>query len=336
MQTMMNPDRASVLDRLRRRWRPLLLAVVLLVATYFIEATHSWDALYRFTGLTGDTLPQPPQGSTAVLVLDVGQGDAVLLLQDGEACLIDTGTADSADILLADLDELGVESLRYLVLTHPHADHTGGARAVLDALPVETLLLPYWQPEEIPAAPDVYLPGWPRSILQAAEGQGTAVTTAVNEQSYPLGSGSLTVLHGGLLPDESAPELTANVNNASLCTMFAAGDFRFLDTGDAEKEVEQLLADTYGTALRADLFKAGHHGSATSNTLSFLQLVRPCAVAVSCGLDNDYGHPHREALQSFAAVGAEIWRTDVSGTLMFIYDNGNLDVATASSVQEAA
>ena len=136
MQTMKNPDRKSVFDRLRRRWRPLLLAAVLLVTTYFIEATHSWDALYRFTGLTGDTLPQPPQGSTAVLVLDVGQGDAVLLLQDGEACLIDTGTADSADILLADLDELGIESLRYLVLTHPHADHTGGARAVLDTLPV--------------------------------------------------------------------------------------------------------------------------------------------------------------------------------------------------------
>ena len=271
-----------------------------------------------------------------MLVLDVGQGDAVLLLQDGEACLIDTGTADSADILLADLDELGVESLRYLVLTHPHADHTGGARAVLDTLPVETLLLPYWQPEEIPAAPDVYLPGWPRSILQAAEGQGTAVATAVNEQSYPLGSGSLTVLHGGLLPDESAPALTANVNNASLCTMFAAGDFRFLDTGDAEKEVEQLLADTYGPALRADLFKAGHHGSATSNTLSFLQLVRPHAVAVSCGLDNDYGHPHREALQSFAAVGAEVWRTDESGTLLFTYHNGILDATTASSVQEAA
>lgn len=336
MQTMMKPDRPSVFDRLHRRWRPLLLAAVLLLATYIIEGTHSWDSLYRLTGLTADTLPQPPQSGTTVLVLDVGQGDAVLLLQDGEACLLDTGTADSADTLLADLEELNIESLRYLVLTHPHADHTGGARAVLEALPVETLLLPYWQPEEVPAAPDVYLPGWPRSILQAAEGQGTAVATAVNGQAYPLGSGSLTVLHGGLLPDETAPALTANVNNASLCTMFAAGSFRFLDTGDAEKEVEQLLCDTYGTALRADLFKAGHHGSSTSNTPSFLQLVRPRAVAVSCGQDNDYGHPHREALQSFAAVGAEVWRTDISGTLMFTYDNGILDVATESSVQEAA
>ena len=118
--------------------------------------------------------------------------------------------------------------------------------------------------------------------------------------------------------------------------MFAAGSFRFLDTGDAEKEVEQLLCNTYGTALRADLFKAGHHGSSTSNTPSFLQLVRPRAVAVSCGQDNDYGHPHREVLQSFAAVGAEVWRTDISGTLMFTYDNGILDVATSSSVQEAA
>ena len=83
---------------------------------------------------TEESAPQTADGSTVVYVLDVGQGDAVLLCQDGAYCLIDTGPVEAEDALLYDLDVLGVPSLEYLVLTHPHADHTGNARAVLRAI----------------------------------------------------------------------------------------------------------------------------------------------------------------------------------------------------------
>lgn len=95
--------------------------------------------------------------------------------------------------------------------------------------------------------------------------------------------------------------------------------------------------DTYGTSLHTTLFKAGHHGSYTSNSLAFLQAAAPQAVAVSCGLNNDYGHPHRAALQNFAAVGAEVYRTDLQGSLTFIWQNDTLTVeATADSAELAA
>ena len=119
-------------------------------------------------------------------------------------------------------------------------------------------------------------------------------------------------------------------------TLFTAGDFRFLDTGDAEADVEQRLVDTYGPTLHATLFKAGHHGSYTSNSLTFMQAVRPEAVAVSCGLHNDYGHPHRAALQNYAEVGAEVWRTDLEGSLTFIWQNNTLNVETSADSADFA
>ena len=289
----------------------------------------TWQQLRAFFGVplqTEESAPQIADGSTVVYVLDVGQGDAVLLCQDGRWCLIDTGPAEAEDALLYDLDALEVETLDYLVLTHPHADHTGNARAVLQNYPVQTLLLPDWQPGPEDTA------DWPRNLAQAAADSGAEILTTEAGDSYSLGGGTLQILQGG-----SAEAADDSVNNASLCTLFTAGDFRFLDTGDAEEAAEQQLLDTYGTSLHTTLFKAGHHGSYTSNSLAFLQAAAPQAVAVSCGLNNDYGHPHRAALQNFAAVGAEVYRTDLQGSLTFIWQNDTLTVeATADSAELAA
>ena len=239
------------------------VAVCLLVLAAFVGqllggrgSVPGWQQLRAALGVplqTEESAPQTADGSTVVYVLDVGQGDAVLLCQDGAYCLIDTGPVEAEDALLYDLDVLGVPSLDYLVLTHPHADHTGNARAALRTLP-----------------------------------------------------------------------------------LFTAGGFRFLDTGDAEADAEQRLVDTYGPTLHATLFKAGHHGSYTSNSLTFMQAVRPEAVAVSCGLHNDYGHPHCAALQNYAEVGAEVWRTDLEGSLTFIWQNNTLNVETSADSADFA
>jgi len=120
------------------------VAVCLLVLAAFVVqllggkgSVPGWQQLRAALGVplqTEESAPQTADGSTVVYVLDVGQGDAVLLCQDGAYCLIDTGPVEAEDALLYDLDVLGVPSLDYLVLTHPHADHTGNARAVLRAI----------------------------------------------------------------------------------------------------------------------------------------------------------------------------------------------------------
>lgn len=309
-----------------------VLAALLLMGALAIQflgsqgSIPSWKQIRAVLGVplqTEESVPQAADGSTVVYVLDVGQGDAVLICQDAAYCLIDTGPVEAEDALLYDLAELGVRSLDYLVLTHPHADHTGNARAVLQNVVVHSLLLPQWEP----TADDIS--DWPRRMTDIADDFGTEVITVEAGEQYPLGSGVLHILQDG----SNAP---GDANNSSLCTLFTAGTFRFLDTGDAEAAAEQQLIDTYGTSLHATLFKAGHHGSYTGNSLSFLEIVHPEAVAVSCGLDNEYGHPHHAALQNFSSVGAEIWRTDLQGSLTFTWQNNTLCVETTADSADVA
>ena len=260
----MKPEKAA--RKRRPPWRRILLlpAVLLLAgAAYFIESRSGWSDLYRTAGVSLDAPDADllAQTSTTVTVLDVGQGDAVLIGQDGAYCLIDTGPSDAKGDLVRDLQLAGISKLDYLVLTHPHADHTGGAREVLRNFAVGQLLVPPWDAQASCETAD-----WPRGLFDLVAEQGTDVITAEDGTVYPLGSGTLTVLQGGESELYDTDDSSAHVNNASLCTLFEAGNFRYLSTGDAESAAEQRLVDRYGKALHATLFKAGHHGSSTSST----------------------------------------------------------------------
>lgn len=316
-----------------RRTIAIVGALFLAVIAFVIDRhggegpVPTWAELYSALGVPeegpdAETLANSP---TTVSVLDVGQGDSVLIGQNGSYCLIDTGTSDSQETLIRSLRQAGVTELDYLVLTHPHADHTGGALAVLENIQVEQLLLPVWETDD---GEDP----WPRGMREQAAASGASVTETAEGQQYVLGEGTLSVLQGGsawMTGEDDA-------NNGSLCLMFEAGGFRYLATGDAEKESEQALVDRYGNQLQATVYKAGHHGSATSNTEALLQVVRPQAVAISCGVDNDYGHPHAEALRRIEDVGAAVYRTDTMGTITFTYDAGGLYAVTSSNELEAA
>lgn len=285
----------------------------------FPESLPDPEQLPALSELLPDATPEPlPEGTlTVVRVLDVGQGDAVLIQQDDAACLIDAGTQESSEDLVRQLWDAGVDDLDFLVMTHPHADHYGGMPQVLEDFPVRTLLMP--DLEGLGASGAAL-----DEILRLADEQGTTCITAARGQSYPLGQGTLEVLLA-VLPDDD------NLNNASLCLRFTAGNFTFLDTGDAEADTEQRLVDAYGSDLRATLFKAGHHGSATSTTQPLLDAVRPQAVAISCGLNNSYGHPDAETLDRIAASGAQVWRTDQEGAITFTWDGTSLQAITAGA-----
>lgn len=232
-----------------------------------------------------------------VLVYDVGQGDAVLIrTPSGKTVLYDTGVLspgrDSGrDVIVPDLQARRVRNVDLLVLSHPHADHIGGARSVIEALTVDRVLqsgFPY------PSAVEL---GW----REMARRRGVAVDTARRGMEVsPDPAVSMRVLHPGSRHHGRDP------NPYSVVLRVQYGRTVFLLTGDADHHAEYNLAARYDTLLRTDWLKAGHHGSKTSSTGVFLEKTAPRQVAVSLGAVNRYGHPHPEAVARLEATGAEI------------------------------
>ena len=329
--------------KFRRTVQGILLAaaVVYIVGSYCVSTWGgkgifpTWGELFGGAGISNgvpgaassqtgsdsaDGTQTASDGGAAVHFIDVGQGDAVLVEQDGEFGLIDCGTEDSETALLSYLEQAGVKKLDVLVMTHPHADHIGSMDAVLEKIPVDKLVLP-----QLEKAANYPTTAGFEHVITAAEKKNVDTAEAQEGNVYTVGGASLTVVGTGVKSE--------GYNDISLALLFQYGDFRFLDTGDGEKAAEQALLDS-GRDLSATVFKAAHHGSSTSNTLALLQAVKPGYVVVSCGLNNDYGHPHQEALDHFAAVGAQVFRTDLQGSVV-VRSSASGEV-TVSTQKEAA
>ncbi len=227
--------------------------------------------------------------ATEVHFIDVGQGDAALLLSGGQAVLIDAGTAESASALVRYLEERGVRSLYAVIASHPHSDHIGGMAAVLSAFPAEHF---YMGPETQNTA--AY-----EDMLDALEAQGVRPAIPADGDTLRLDSGA-TVTFLGPADDVSAE----NMNDRSLIALFSTGAEQVLFMGDAEAAAEQSLL-AHHPALTCDILKVGHHGAATSSTPAFLSAIQPSVAVISCGVDNDYGHPSDQTLQNLSLAGVD-------------------------------
>lgn len=234
-----------------------------------------------------------------VSFIDVGQGDCTLIECDGEAMLIDAGLYGQRYKVLSYLSERGIEGLEYCVATHPHADHIGAMADVIYSFSVDTLIYPSC---DFDSSAFNY-------VLDAADEKGVSYLTPEAGDSFTLGSATVTVLSPSKETDSS------NLNNISLVLKLCYGDVSVLFTGDAEKEIEtDLLKSDFN--LKADILKCGHHGSSTSSCREFIKAVNPSAAVISCGKDNEYGHPHAQALTTLRDFGITVYRTDLSSTIV--------------------
>jgi competence protein ComEC len=265
---------------------------------------------------TTTTALEAHRGDLRVTFLAVGQGDAAIVqLPGGGAILVDGGgdlhglrDADPAGrIVLTALAELGIRRLDAVVLSHPHPDHAGGVFAVLDRVPVGEL----WTTGE---------PG-PGGIGNALRARAAlhGVRLAIPETGrVELREGvRIEVVHSGFRADRSA-------NDNSMVLRLVYGSTALLLAGDVEALAEAELAQS-GRALRADLLKAGHHGSATSSTEAFLSRVRPAHVVYSVGAHNPFGFPSPDVAARVRAMGARTYRTD-AGAIRAVSDGHTLTV----------
>ena len=243
--------------------------------------------------------------SLRVAVLDVGQGDCVLLSLSGHHVLIDTGSAVSRDLLLGELDRLGVGDLDAILVTHPHEDHYGNARMLLETRTVGALYLSQREGDEL---------GY-RVLLEAATACGVERKTLCDGDAFSLGDAVCEAFCP--LPEDPEP------NNAGLVIRVSYGACKLLFMGDAEWAAEAALL-ARGTEWQCDFLKIGHHGSKTASSDAFLAATKPPIAAISCAANNDYGFPHSEVLAGLGEIGAAVYRTDQQGTLRFVCDGSSV------------
>ena len=252
--------------------------------------------------VSDDLLPaRELTADTAVHFIDVGQGDAALLLSGGQAVLVDAGTSQSADSLVRYLQELGVTELYAAIATHPHADHIGGMAQVIEAFPIGHF---YMGAETQNTA--TY-----ERMLDALDAQDVPVSVPEPGEELMFDSGASVTFLG---PADDVPK--GNLNDRSLICLFRAGEQDVLLMGDAESAAEQSLLAHY-PSLRCDVLKVGHHGADTSSSVEFLRTVQPTTAVISCGVDNDYGHPDPQTLENLSLAGVDDVRiTAQSGTVI--------------------
>lgn len=300
---------------------PLAAVLGLVVVAFLVVACElEWPgraivgAALALAGLVWLPLAARGSGHAELHVIDVGQGDAVALRTPaGRWVLVDAGrlwrTGDAGRTTIAPYIRRRGGDVVAFVLSHPHADHVGGAASALRLL-----------------RPSLYLdPGFPgggeayRRSLEAAGAAGIPWRRVHPGDSLVVDGVTLTLL----APDSAWTSALADPNEASTVVMARYGTVRFLLTGDAERGEEAWLLGQ-GAPLGAQVLKVAHHGSSTSSTPEFLDAVAPCVALVSVGAGNTYGHPDPEVVASLAERGAIVLRTDQLGSLVTRTDGRTL------------
>lgn len=237
--------------------------------------------------------------------IDVGQGSATLIQKGTTGVIIDAGEKDYGYIVEQYTKNVGVTEIEFAVASHPHSDHIGGLDDVLNAFPTEKIILPELEEFNTPTT-RVY-----EDLLEAIYDNGTSAEFIFDEACHINFDDDVTVR-------VIAPvEQDDNLNNMSLVCYIEAFDTSFAVLADAEKDELRGIYNETIYDFDADVIAMGHHGSSTSIYKPFLDAVDADVAVISCGKDNSYGHPHKEALDYISQNNMNCFRTDEIGDVVF-------------------
>ena len=302
----------------RRRAKKLIasVTVIVLALALLIFGEGISDALERVTEIPSlSKFPRifysaPKDGEVQIHVIDVDQADSILIRSRDTNILIDAGTNDSEAALKAYLDACKVKKIDYLICTHPHYDHIGGADMVIERYDVKKVLMTYMDDDSTTFD----------MLLESIDRYDIAAEIPKTGAEYTIGELSFKIL---------APlEVSDDGNEMSLIVKLTHGDMDFIFMGDAGEAAEKLLLEAYSESeLDCEFLKVGHHGSETASSAEFLSAVSVQIAAISCGEYNEYGHPRGEVLARLADSGCDtILRTDKMGTVVVSSDGSSLTV----------
>jgi competence protein ComEC len=244
--------------------------------------------------------------------IDVGQGDSILVQINNKNLLIDGGPNTSATKVNNYLSKQNVKKLDYIVATHPHEDHIGGLSDVIKKFEIGIFYSP-----KITTNADTF-----ENMIKSLRNKKQKITIAKQGEFLELGN--------PIKAEILSPTLDKydDLNNYSVIIKLSYNKLNFLFMGDAEKLIENNLIKN-NINLQSDIIKIAHHGSNSSSSAEFLNIVSPTYAIISCGKNNEYGHPHKDIINELNRRHLNIYRTDRNGDIVFIFDGNNLKIKSS-------
>lgn len=281
-----------------------IIIFIIMVVFYLYESYNSSEETQEFettVEVTDETAQYNADvdGELILTMIDVGQADSFLLIQNGKTALIDCGTRSTGKDAVEYLKSLGITRLDYVFGTHPHDDHMGGMYDVITNFEVGKIL--------IPCVNENITTNWYMKLMKEITSGKYDVVYPKAGDIYTFGDATMKVI-GPLSPAGD------NKNNYSTVLKVSFGEMDIIMTGDAEEKVEKEILAT-GETVDAEILKIGHHGSDTSNSEEWLDAISPKYGLISCKTGNKYKHPVKIIMQRLEDRNVEVYRTDECGTV---------------------
>lgn len=304
-------ERGSLKNRLFILCLTLFLAVS--TALYFIPSERDDKALAEDIAaikLFHEVTTQSTSGLSVEFV-NVGQGDCTFISCNGRNMLIDSGEGEYHQLVGDFLRKRNVTHFDYVLLSHPHSDHAGGMKKIIENYSIGTFLLPDVKGMNM-EKDDPYF-----DMLSQLEEKGVYGKTVTAGEIYRLSDAEIEIL-GPLRTDDEE-------NETSVICMLKYGESKFLFTGDAPVSEELDLIES-GADLDCDVLKVSHHGSNDATSDEFLDCARPEYAVISVAEYNEYRHPHGKTLKKLLRRDISVYRTDKNGTVRFRIPHKNSEI----------
>lgn len=241
-------------------------------------------------------------------IIDCGQAESILISSREFAVLIDAGEETNATAIKKVLDNQGISKLDILIATHPHSDHIGGMKSIVENYDIDKIIM----------TPTGHTSKTYEELLLAIESKGKTINKAETGKEYSLGELKLKII--------GPSELSGDLNEDSVVVLASYGETDVLLTGDAGLTAEKSYVKTLGDI---EVLKVGHHGSETATSDNLLDITTPEIAAISCGADNQYGHPNQETLDKLNKRGIQIFSTETSGNIEVRTDGKEYTIETS-------
>ncbi len=291
----MGKERSKISSMERNKKIQIAVVGVFLIANIII-----WFAVFRADS----------RGNLTVAFLDVGQGDAIYIeAPNGNQVLVDGGPGRQVLRELGHVMPFYDRSLDVILSTHPDQDHVGGLPPVLERMDISNIV----------TTENTSNTGAYGAFEEAIIKERAKRTLARAGERIILDDGVVLEI---LFPDRNA--YGWETNTSSIVARLTYGEKSFLLTGDSPIAVEKYLVGTYGGDLKTTVLKLGHHGSRTSSSREYISAVDPEYAIISAGLNNKYGHPHKEVVALLKELGIPGMNTAESGTIIFKTDGEEL------------